>query len=90
MDGHEPSRRLELTSQLKHSINFPAISIKKLVPSSACSPPSLQPTQHTASLEKVKDVINRVLPVNKKRNALKEVLQEDYSEANALGGELFI
>jgi hypothetical protein len=65
-------------------------SFLELVPSSACSPPSLQPTQHTASLEKVKDVINRVLPVNKKRNALKEVLQEDYSEANALGGELFI
>lgn len=27
MDGHEPSRQLELTSQLKHSISFPAIYV---------------------------------------------------------------
>lgn len=66
------------------------VSFLELVPSSASSPPSVQPTQDTPSLEKVKDVITRVLPVNKKRTAMKEVLQEEDSEANALGGELFI
>lgn len=73
------------------------ISIKKLVPSSARSSSSSAsplPTQLVPllsdTLEKVKDAINRVLPVSKKRTALEEAMWEDDSEANALDRELFI
>ncbi|KAG1809487.1 AAA-domain-containing protein [Suillus variegatus] len=73
------------------------ISIKKLVPSSARSSSSSAsplPTQLAPllsdTLEKVKDAINRVLPVSKKRTALEEAMWEEDSEANALDRELFI
>lgn len=73
------------------------ISIKKLVPSSARSSSSSAsplPTQLAPllsdTLEKVKDAINRVLPVSKKRTALEEAMWEEDSETNALDRELFI
>ncbi|KAG1724920.1 AAA-domain-containing protein [Suillus lakei] len=73
------------------------ISIKKLVPSSARSSSSSAsplPTQLVPllsdTLEKVKDAINRVLPVSKKRTALEEAMWEEDSEAHALDRELFI
>ncbi|KAG1747481.1 hypothetical protein EDB19DRAFT_1905624 [Suillus lakei] len=73
------------------------ISIKKLVPSSARSSSSSTsplPTQLVPllsdTLEKVKDSVDRVLPVSKKCTALEEAMWEDDSEANALDRELFI
>ncbi|KAG1740223.1 AAA-domain-containing protein [Suillus paluster] len=73
------------------------ISIKKLVPSSARSSSSAAsplPNQLVPllsdTLGKVKDAINRVLPVGKKRTALEEAMWEDDSEENALERELFM
>jgi len=73
------------------------ISFLELVPSSARSSSSSAsplPTQLvpllSGTLEKVKDAINRVLPVSKKRTALEEAMWEEDSEANALDRELFI
>ncbi|KAG1782447.1 hypothetical protein EV702DRAFT_1192124 [Suillus placidus] len=73
------------------------VALQELVPSSARSSSSSAsplPTQLVPllsdTLEKVKDAINRVLPVSKKRTALEEAMWEDDSEANALDRELFI
>lgn len=73
------------------------LALLELVPSSARSSSSSAsplPTQLVPllsdTLEKVKDAINRVLPVSKKRTALEEAMWEDDSEANALDRELFI
>ncbi|OJA13163.1 hypothetical protein AZE42_06216 [Rhizopogon vesiculosus] len=73
------------------------ISIKKLVPSSArsaSSSASSLPTQLVPllsdTLEKVKDAINKVLPVGKKRTALEEAMWEDDTEEHALERELLM
>jgi hypothetical protein len=73
------------------------VSFLELVPSSARSSSSSAsplPTQLAPllsdTLEKVKDAINRVLPVSKKRTALEEAMWEEDSEAHALDRELFI
>ncbi|KAJ8522586.1 hypothetical protein ONZ45_g853 [Pleurotus djamor] len=71
------------------------ISIKKLVPSSARSsasaavplPPQFVPLL-SDHLEKVKEVINRVLPVSKRRTALEEAEFEDEGEEGALDREM--
>ncbi|KAH9843583.1 AAA-domain-containing protein [Rhodofomes roseus] len=73
------------------------IAIKKLVPSSARSvssaasplPTQLEPLlQH--SLDKMKEVIGKVLPVSKKRTALEEAEYEDESTEGALDRELML
>ncbi|KIK79961.1 hypothetical protein PAXRUDRAFT_159899 [Paxillus rubicundulus Ve08.2h10] len=71
------------------------ISIKKLVPSSARSSSSAAsplPSQLESllanTLQKVKEAINRVLPVSKKRTALEEAQWEDDSEEGALEREM--
>ncbi|KDQ28800.1 hypothetical protein PLEOSDRAFT_1111948 [Pleurotus ostreatus PC15] len=73
------------------------ISIKKIVPSSARSSVSAAtplPSQFvpllSETLEAVKDVINRVLPVEKKRTALEEAEYEDEGEEGALDREMML
>ncbi|KIJ12906.1 hypothetical protein PAXINDRAFT_82111 [Paxillus involutus ATCC 200175] len=73
------------------------ISIKKLVPSSARSSSSAAsplPSQLESLLadtvQKVKEAINRVLPVSKKRTALEEAQWEDDSEEGALEREMLM
>ncbi|KAF4602613.1 hypothetical protein EYR40_005828 [Pleurotus pulmonarius] len=73
------------------------ISIKKIVPSSARSSVSAAtplPSQFVPllsdTLEKVKNVINRVLPVEKKRTALEEAEFEDEGEEGALDREMML
>ncbi|KAI0640579.1 AAA-domain-containing protein [Trametes meyenii] len=73
------------------------ISIKKLVPSSArsvSSSASPLPTQLVSllqePLERIKEVITKVLPVGKKRTALEEAEWEDGSSENALERELML
>jgi len=69
----------------------------ELIPSSARStsssasplPSQLVPLL-SDTLEKVKDAINKVLPVSKKRTALEEAMWEDDSEAHALERELLM
>ncbi|KAH9928867.1 uncharacterized protein B0H18DRAFT_874349 [Fomitopsis serialis] len=73
------------------------IAIKKLVPSSARSvssaasplPSQLEPLLQY-SLDKMKEVIAKVLPVNKKRTALEEAEWEDGSSEGALDRELML
>ncbi|KAH9887689.1 AAA-domain-containing protein [Cubamyces lactineus] len=73
------------------------ISIKKLVPSSAravASAASPLPTQLVPllqdPLDRIKEVIGKVLPVSKKRTALEEAEWEDESSENALERELML
>ncbi|KIJ58849.1 hypothetical protein HYDPIDRAFT_33761 [Hydnomerulius pinastri MD-312] len=73
------------------------ISVKKLVPSSARSSSSAAsplPTQLVPLLadtvEQVKESINRVLPVSKKRSALEEAQWEEDSEEGALEREMLM
>ncbi|KAI8984851.1 AAA-domain-containing protein [Trametes punicea] len=73
------------------------ISIKKLVPSSArsvASAASPLPTQLAPllqePLDRIKEVINKVLPVSKRRTALEEAEWEDESSENALERELML
>ncbi|KAI0820715.1 AAA-domain-containing protein [Trametes gibbosa] len=73
------------------------ISIKKLVPSSARSVSSAAiplPTQLVPllqePLDKIKGVINKVLPVGKKRTALEEAEFEDEGSENALEREIML
>ncbi|RPD55097.1 AAA-domain-containing protein [Lentinus tigrinus ALCF2SS1-7] len=73
------------------------ISVKKLVPSSARSVSSAAsplPTQLLALLEepldKLKEIISKVLPVSKKRTALEEAEWEDESSEGALERELMM
>ncbi|KAF8992931.1 hypothetical protein BDQ17DRAFT_1253402 [Cyathus striatus] len=73
------------------------ISIKKLVPSSARSSSSAAtplPTQFVPVLgdvlDKVKSVIERVMPMEKKLSALEEAEFEDEGEEGALERELFM
>ncbi|OJT10605.1 hypothetical protein TRAPUB_12904 [Trametes pubescens] len=73
------------------------ISIKKLVPSSARSVSSTAsplPTQLVPllqePLDKIKEVINKVLPVSKKRTALEEAEWEDEGSENALEREIML
>ena len=69
----------------------------ELVPSSARSvssaaaplPPQLEPLLQP-SLEKMKEVIGKVLPVGKKRTALEEAEWEDESSEGALDRELML
>jgi hypothetical protein len=82
---------------IQYSYGMTDISFLELVPSSARSSSSSAsplPTQLVPllsdTLEKVKDAINRVLPVSKKRTALEEAMWEEDSEAHALDRELFI
>ncbi|GBE79053.1 Uncharacterized AAA domain-containing protein [Sparassis crispa] len=73
------------------------IAIKKLIPSSARSassaasplPSQLVPLLQD-SLDKIKDVIGKVLPVSKKRSALEEAEYEDEGEEGALERELMM
>ncbi|KAF9224569.1 AAA-domain-containing protein [Gyrodon lividus] len=73
------------------------ISLKKLVASSARSSSSAAsplPSQLESlladTLHKVKEAINRVLPVSKKRSALEEAQWEDESEEGALEREMLM
>ncbi|KAI0751701.1 AAA-domain-containing protein [Daedaleopsis nitida] len=73
------------------------ISVKKLVPSSARSVSSAAsplPTQFVPllqeHLDKLKDIIGKVLPVSKKRTALEEAEWEDDSSEGALQRELMM
>ncbi|CDO76348.1 hypothetical protein BN946_scf185011.g12 [Trametes cinnabarina] len=73
------------------------ISIKKLVPSSARSvsssasplPSQLVPLLQDP-LDRIKEIINKVLPIGKKRTALEEAEWEDESPDNALERELML
>ncbi|KZT74624.1 AAA-domain-containing protein [Daedalea quercina L-15889] len=73
------------------------IAVKKLVPSSARSvssaasplPAQLEPLLQQ-SLERMKEVIAKVLPVSKKRTALEEAEWEDESREDALDRELML
>ncbi|KAH9950116.1 AAA-domain-containing protein [Amylocystis lapponica] len=73
------------------------IAIKKLVPSSARSvssaasplPAQLVPLLQN-SLDKLKDVIGKALPVDKKRSALEEAEWEDEGDEGALERELMM
>ncbi|KAI0915549.1 hypothetical protein AcV5_003736 [Taiwanofungus camphoratus] len=73
------------------------IALKKFVPSSARSvsssasplPAQLVPLLQDP-LDKIKDVIGKVLPVNKKRTALEEAEWEDEGEEGALDRELMM
>ncbi|KAH7881853.1 AAA-domain-containing protein [Phlebopus sp. FC_14] len=73
------------------------ISVKKLVPSSsrssssAASPlPSQLAPLLADTVEQVKEAINKVLPVSKKRSALEEAQWEDDSEEGALEREMLM
>ncbi|KAI0301883.1 hypothetical protein B0F90DRAFT_1839015 [Multifurca ochricompacta] len=73
------------------------ISVKKLVPSSSRSSASVAsplPTQLmpllSETLDKVKAVIDKVMPVSKKRTALEEAEWEDEGQAGALERELML
>lgn len=71
--------------------------VLELVPSSARATASTAaplPTQLVPllnrSVETVKDLINRVLPISKKRSALEEAEWEDDGDVNALDREMML
>ncbi|TFY77944.1 hypothetical protein EWM64_g6069 [Hericium alpestre] len=73
------------------------ISVKKLVPSSARSTSSVAsplPSQMvpllSEALDSVKTVLNKVMPVGKKRTALEEAEWEDDSQESALEREMML
>ncbi|THH29570.1 hypothetical protein EUX98_g4627 [Antrodiella citrinella] len=73
------------------------ISVRKLIPSSAratasaASPLPLQLVPLLSSrVDNVKDLINRVLPISKKRSALQEAEWEDEGEDNAFDREMML
>ena len=80
-----------------HTPRKSAYFILELVPSSARSstsaasplPPQFVPLLGDA-LEQVKRVIDKVLPVSKKRTALEEALYEDEDEEGALDREMMM
>ncbi|KAI0059309.1 AAA-domain-containing protein [Artomyces pyxidatus] len=73
------------------------ISVKKLIPSSARSsssvasplPPQLVPLL-SGALSKVKEVLEKVMPISKKRTALEEAEWEDEGQDGALEREMML